>query len=157
VIYSWTVDTNAPVITSAPTNSNLGCNPASLPTDASVKALVVATDNCPLQSTNVSHLDTTNGCVVSRTFAITVMDACGNVSTPKSVVYAWTADTNASVVVCPPDITISSNIIPYCTFIPGDYGAVCNGSNAASMLTNCFKKVYTNGFLQCGITNSTGY
>ena len=157
VTYTWTVDTNAPVITSAPTNSNLGCNPANLPTDVSVKALVAATDNCTLQSTNVSHLDTTNGCVVTRTFTITAMDACGNVSTPKSVVYTWTADTNAPVVVCPPDITISNNLVPYCTFIPGDYGAVCNGTNAASILTNCFKKVYTNGFLQCGITNSTGY
>ena len=39
---TWTVDTAAPTITGAPTGSNLGCNPATTPLDADVKAQVTA-------------------------------------------------------------------------------------------------------------------
>ena len=157
VVYTWSVDLTAPTITSVPVNSNLGCNPATLPSDASVKAQVIATDNCTMLATNVSHLDVTNVCTVTRTFTITVCDACGNVSLPKTVAYTWTADTTAPVVTCPPDVTISNSYVLYCTYTPADYGAVCNGTNASSILTNCFKKIYTNGYMQCGITNATGY
>ena len=95
VVYSWTADTTPPTITSVPTGSNLGCNPASLPTDASVKALVSANDNCGIPTVNVSHSDATSGCVVTRTFTVTASDACGNAATPQTVVYSWTADTAA--------------------------------------------------------------
>jgi hypothetical protein len=154
VAYTWTVDTTAPTISSVPANSVLGCNPSSLPTDASVKALVKATDNCTLVSTNVSHTDSISGCAVTRTFTINATDACGNVSTNKTVVYTWTADTTPPVIICPPNITISNNVTPYCTFSPCDYGSKCDGYNGASILTNCFKKVYSSGYLQCGFTNS---
>jgi hypothetical protein len=157
VVYTWIVDTTAPVITHVPTGGNLGCNPASLPTVASVAAQVVATDNCTVQSTNVADVDSTNDCTVTRTFTIGVTDECGNASAPATVVYTWTADTTPPVVTCPPAITLSNGVVPYCTFTPGDYGAACNGTNAASILTNCFSKVFTNGWLQCGITNSSGY
>jgi hypothetical protein len=157
VTYTWRIDTNAPIILSAPTNSNLGCNPLTLPTDASVKALVVASDNCSLQSTNVSHADVTNGCTVTRTFTINATDACGNVSSNVMVAYSWTADTNGPTINCPPDITVANCMVPYCTFTPGDYGAPCNGTNGSTILTNCFKKVYTNGWFQCGLTNTGCY
>jgi len=155
--FVWTIDTNAPVIVSVPASTNLGCNPSILPTDASIQTQVVASDTCTVQSTNVSHVDTTNGCVVSRKFTITAIDECGNISSNKTVVYTWTADTTPPMVTCPPDITISNVSVPYCTFAPGDYGSGCNGSNAASILTNCFKRVYTNGYVKCGITNTPGY
>jgi len=155
--YTWTVDTTAPVIVWAPASTNLGCNPLILPTDAGMQALVVATDNCTVRSTNVTHVDTTNACVVSRKFTINVTDECGNISSNDVVVYTWTVDTTPPIVTCPPDITISNTIPGYCTFGPGDYGSGCNGSNAASILTNCFKRVYTNGIVKCGITNTSGY
>jgi hypothetical protein len=98
VVYSWTVDTTAPSVT-VPTGSNLGCNPASLPSDASVKALVNATDTCSTPTVNVSHVDVTTGCTVTRTFTVTATDACGNSSAPQTVVYSWTVDTT------PPTIT----------------------------------------------------
>jgi len=159
VIYTWQVDTNAPTIVSLPKGTNFGCNPSAalLPTDASVRALVVAADNCSVQSTNVSHVDTTNGCTVTRTFTINATDGCGNTSTNQTVAYSWIVDTTAPTVMCPPDITITNDILPYCTYTPGDYGGPCNGSNAPSILTNCFKKVYGGGYVQCGITNSPGY
>src|SRR5207244_10538226 len=82
VAYTWTTDAGLPTITSAPTGSNLGCNPlaASLPTDASVKALVTASDTCSTPTINVSHNDTTSGCVTTRSFSISATDSCGNVS-----------------------------------------------------------------------------
>jgi hypothetical protein len=93
---------------------------------------------------------------VSGTFnyTVTITDSCGNVGVFRCSV---TVVTPPPVVNCPPDITVSNSIVPYCTFSPGDYGAACNGSNAASILTNCFKQVYPSGYLQCGLTNSTGY
>jgi hypothetical protein len=93
VAYWWTVDTTPPVITSVPVGNYLGCNPASPPTDATVKGQVLAVDTCSAPTINVSHADTTSGCTVTRTFSITAADACGNVSPAKTVVYTWTADT----------------------------------------------------------------
>ena len=155
VVFSWRIDPNAPTITSIPAGVNLGCNPTNMPTDASVMAKITATDGCIIQSTNVTHVDTTNGCTVTRTFTIIVANACNKAST-NTVAFTWTADTTGPVINCPPDITISNNVVPYCTFTPGDYGSACNGTNAASILTNCFKKIYTNGYV-CGITNASGY
>ena len=160
VTYTWSADTNAPVITFVPPGGYLGCNPTNLPTDAGIKLLVKATDNCSVVSTNVNHSDVTNGCTVTRIFFVTATDTCGN-TTPyaasNTVVYSWTANTTPPIVTCPPNITISNNAAPYCTFTPCDYGAICKGTNAACILTNCFNKVYSNGFAYCGITNTGGY
>src|SRR5207253_5932222 len=75
-----------------PAGGDLGCNPANPPTDATVASQVSAADTCSAVSTNVSHLDTTNGCAITRTFTVTATDACTNATT-KNVVYSWTADT----------------------------------------------------------------
>src|SRR5207249_7905596 len=83
VVYTWTADTTQPSLT-VPTGSNLGCNPANPPTDASVAALVTATDGCSSVTTNVTHVDGTTNCVVTRTFTVTVTDGCTN-STSKTV------------------------------------------------------------------------
>src|SRR5439155_290386 len=79
VIYSWTADTTPPSLT-VPDGGNLGCNPSNLPTDASVLSQVTASDSCSAVTTNVTHLDATEGCAVTRTFTVTVTDACANVS-----------------------------------------------------------------------------
>ena len=102
VIYTWTADTTAPVITSSPTGSNLGCNPLTLPTDASVKALVTATDNCGTPTINVSHVDGGTACAPTRTFTITATDGCLNSSAPTTVIYSWTADTTAPTITSSP-------------------------------------------------------
>ncbi|MGA2138159.1 MAG: HYR domain-containing protein, partial [Verrucomicrobiia bacterium] len=49
-------DTVAPTITFVPAGGDLGCNPT-LPTDASVKSVVTATDNCGTPTINVGHVD----------------------------------------------------------------------------------------------------
>ena len=113
VVYNWTADTTPPTVT-VPTGSNLGCNPATLPTDASVKALVTATDNCSVPSVNVTHVDTNSGCAVTRTFTVTATDGCGNTSAAQTVVYTWTADTTPPSITCPDPVTVqcASNVPP---------------------------------------------
>jgi hypothetical protein len=99
--YSWNADTTPAVIVSAPHDANLGCNPAFLPTDASVKSLVVATDNCGIAIVNVSHHDSGTPCAMTRTFLITATDACG---TPPNntwvTVYSWKVDNTPPVINC---------------------------------------------------------
>lgn len=93
VAYSWTSDTTAPMITTVPAGGSLGCNPTNLPTDATVQSQVVAVDACGNPTINVSHADTSSSCAITRTFTITATGACGNVSSPQTVIYTWTADT----------------------------------------------------------------
>src|SRR5207253_3104914 len=91
VVYTWTTDIGLPTLANVPSGSGLGCNPAaaSLPTDASVKGLITASDTCSPALVNVSHVDTISGCVTTRTFTISATDQCGNTSAPVSVVYTW--------------------------------------------------------------------
>jgi hypothetical protein len=99
---TWTVDTNAPTITSAPAGGSLGCNPATLPTDASIKAQVKAADNCTLTNIYVTHSDMTNGCTYYRVFFINATDECGNTSPWTTVTYGWTVDTTAPTITSAP-------------------------------------------------------
>src|SRR5204863_5743025 len=60
--YTWTADTTPPGISAPQGTTPLGCNPASIPGDAEVMALVRASDNCGLLSTNVTHVDGGTAC-----------------------------------------------------------------------------------------------
>ena len=156
VVYTWKVDTTLPTIISVPSSGSLGCNPAVLPTDASIAALVKSSDNCAVLSNKVSHVDSTNVCVTTRIFTVSVVDVCGNVSANAYVTNSWTIDKIGPVILCPADITISNLVVTNCTYNRDDYGKGCDGTNAGSILTNCFKKIYTNGWIHCGITNVSG-
>ena len=100
-------DTIAPTISGVPTGSNLGCNPGNLPTDASVKALLAATDNCGTATITVTHIDSGTDCAKTRTFTITASDVCDNAMTPVTVVYTWKIDTTAPVMTGLPSATAS--------------------------------------------------
>src|ERR1039458_5985348 len=118
------IDTTPPVITGSPAGGSLGCNsaPASMPTDASVKALVRATDNCGLSLTNVTHVDGGTACSSNRTFTITVTDACTNTAST-NVVYTWIVDTTPPVFTnCPASTNLGCNpvSIPDCNVAVGD-------------------------------------
>ena len=119
---------STPSITSVPASGYLGCNPAVLPTDASVKALVVALNAA---STNVSHVDSGVPCAMIRTFTITVANLCGNSATT-NIAYTWRADTTAPVLACPPTFTLITNTTAspwYCTFKETDWSGSCGGNN----------------------------
>src|SRR5947207_5125743 len=91
VTYYWSADITALTITFNPGTTNLMCNPATLPDDASVLAQVQVSDNCSVLSTNVTHKDGGNTCSSNRTFCIVATDSCQNSSTNK-VTYYWSAD-----------------------------------------------------------------
>ena len=118
------VDTTAPTVT-VPAGSNLGCNPATPPTDASLKALVTATDNCGVPTINVSHVDANSGCVVTRTFTVTATDACGNTSATQTVVYSWSSDQT------PPTLSGCTNQVVY------QQQTVTNGQCHITDIFNC--------------------
>jgi hypothetical protein len=115
VTYSWTADTTGPVISGVPSGGNLGCNPANLPTTASVRSLVSATDNCGIPVINVSQVDSGTACAMKRTFTITASDACLNPSAPHTVVYTWSADVVPPFVKCHPSgsltVALDSNCL----------------------------------------------
>jgi len=152
---SWTEDTNAPAVT-VPPGRDLGCNPKNTPTDSDIAALVSATDNCSVTSTNISHVDSQNGCQNTRTFTVTATDGCGNTSQAKTLIYTWTVDTTPPVIVCPGNVT---NIAQktYCSFTPGGWGAPPNGNNVALLLANNFSKVYPGGVVEIGIPGFAGF
>jgi hypothetical protein len=92
VTNTWTADTIPPVISGVPTNSFLGCGITNVPGDSNVFSEVKATDQCGTAGITVSHQDTTNGCLGTRTFTITATDACGNTATT-NLIYTWVGRT----------------------------------------------------------------
>jgi len=107
----------------------------------------------------------TNGTIsgtptVSGTFnySFVITDSCGDKGTNNcSVTVNSPPPPMPPIVNCPPTFTLTNFSISGCTYGPGDYGSGCNGTNAAGILTNCFNKVYPNGWLQCGLTNANCY
>ena len=112
VVYSWKAATAGPTFTALPAGGDLGCNPTSLPTDASVKAQVAATDSCGTNTIYVSHTDGGTACVPTRTFRIWAVGACNTTSTAPAVVYSWQAGTIQPMMSCPPDALCISTPCP---------------------------------------------
>ena len=95
-------DCEAPTFT-CPTGGYLGCNPKTLPTCVSLKALVLlsATDNCPGTPTvNCDSSDSTVDCLATRKFTISASDGI-NTSAPCYVTNTWTVDTDPPAITCP--------------------------------------------------------
>jgi hypothetical protein len=146
------IDTTRPVITGSPAGGSLGCNPApaSMPTDASVKAQVRATDNCGLSLTNVTHVDGGTACSSNRTFTITVTDACTNTAST-NVVYTWIVDTTPPVFTnCPASTNLGCNPVS----IPDCNVAVGATDNCGGVTVGCVRGDATNG---CGRTRTITY
>jgi len=98
VTNTWTVNTTLPVLSGVPAGSNLGCNPASVPTAASVAAQVSSTnDTCSPATVRVTGgIPATNGCQAVQVFTITATNACGNVAVAY-VTNTWTVNTTPPV------------------------------------------------------------
>ena len=86
-----------PVLSGVPAGQNLGCNPANVPTAASVQAAVSASDTCSPATVNVTGTCTTNGCAVTQIFTIIAINTCGTTATAY-VTNTWTANTTAPVI-----------------------------------------------------------
>ncbi len=105
--FTWTVDTEAPVITatgSVPNNTYLGCNPGADAINAAL-GTATATDNCgeviPVRTNGDVQID---GCFRSQTRSWNVTDACGNPALTVSRTITWKVDTEGPVIVCPADM-----------------------------------------------------
>ncbi|MHC1775250.1 MAG: HYR domain-containing protein [Lentimicrobium sp.] len=101
ITYTWTQDTEVPVITTTAVSENLGCNPTvTVP-------VFTGTDNCEGTITPVVNTagPTISGCDYSQSWTATYTDACGNVAPPVSISFSWTEDTTPPTIICPdPDI-----------------------------------------------------
>ena len=96
-VYFGYANTLAPTISVTP-GGYLGCNPASLPAAADAATNVTATVSCGAASTNITYIDSTNGCLVTRTFTIVVTDTYGNSASNSSLTYTWTANSTPPVI-----------------------------------------------------------
>jgi len=115
ITYSWNQDAVKPVITTANSNQNLGCNPTITP------PLFSGTDNCegsilPVVTTSGAS---NTGCMFSQSWTANYTDACGNVADAVTITYTWTIDGTPPTAGNPAPITLSG----------------CNGSFPAPDIT----------------------
>ncbi|MEA5110565.1 MAG: choice-of-anchor L domain-containing protein, partial [Lentimicrobium sp.] len=89
ITYTWTVDTEAPVISTVALSGVLGCNPTV------VAPVFTGLDNCAgVFTPEVSTEGASNeGCAYTLTWSANYTDACGNVAEEVSITYTWTVDT----------------------------------------------------------------
>ena len=80
-------DTTPPVINTVPTGGEIGC--VALPSDATIKSQVTASDNCGTVTINVTHVDSGTACSTNRVFTITATDGC-NTTPARTVTYTAT-------------------------------------------------------------------
>ena len=101
VTYTWTVDTENPVIAlqsnSMADEYNWGCNPNV------IAPVFTVSDNCEgtftLDAANVVDGGVIGtGCEKSQTWTASYTDGCGNPATPMSITYYWTEDHTAPVI-----------------------------------------------------------
>ncbi|MBE9489565.1 MAG: T9SS type A sorting domain-containing protein, partial [Bacteroidetes bacterium] len=100
ITYTWTVDTEAPVITTNGQSGDLGCNPEITPPEFKV------IDNCmegelPLVPTTEGPIADDEGCGYSQTWTANYTDNCLNEAIEVSVTYTWTVDTEAPIIKLP--------------------------------------------------------
>ena len=93
ITYTWTVDTEKPVLATTATNSDLGCNPTV------VAPTFTGTDNCEGSITPVVTTSgpSNTGCAYTQTWDANYTDACNNVADQVSITYTWTVDTEKPV------------------------------------------------------------
>ncbi|WP_250437412.1 HYR-like domain-containing protein, partial [Hanstruepera flava] len=95
VTYTWTVDTEIPVITADSESGDLGCNPEI------VSPMFMVSDNCmdgEIGLESETEGPSNDGCAYTQTWTANYTDACGNQAEAVSVTYTWTVDTEAPVI-----------------------------------------------------------
>ncbi|MBW6491252.1 MAG: HYR domain-containing protein [Lentimicrobium sp.] len=89
ITYTWTIDTELPVISTVAESGDLGCNPTAITAPE-----FTGLDNCEgAFAPNVATEGPTNdGCAYTQTWIATYTDECGNIATPVEITYTWTVD-----------------------------------------------------------------
>ncbi len=98
ITYTWTVDTEKPVIASTAVSGDLGCNPGTI-----TAPTFTVTDNCEgsftLTADSVTVTGPTNsGCSYTQSWTAHYTDACGNKAKDSTVTFTWTVDTEKPVI-----------------------------------------------------------
>ncbi len=95
VTYTWTEDTELPVIATTAVSGDLGCNPTV------VAPAFTGSDNCEGDISAAITVHTIGvegtGCAKSQTWTATYTDGCGNEAVPVSVTYTWTETETPSI------------------------------------------------------------
>ena len=138
--FTYTVDVTAPVFTSCPAGSDLGCNPASIP----AAGTATATDACGTPTITSALADEVGtGCSRSRTRTYTARDACGNSSTCQQV-FTYTVDITPPVfTACQPDVIVecgsptSTAALGSATATDGCGSTTVTANDAAPLLVGC--------------------
>ena len=96
ITYTWTVDTEKPVIATTAVSEDKGCNPTI------VAPTFTGTDNCEGDiSANINVVEgavVENGCSRSQTWTANYTDGCNNAADEVSITYTWTVDTEKPVI-----------------------------------------------------------
>src|SRR5262249_13714823 len=86
-----------------PTDTNLGCNPASVPTcDSSI----TASNECGSVPVTCSPSDSVVGCMHTRTLTYTATDTCSKLSNTCVQHITWRVVTKPAFDNCPTDVTL---------------------------------------------------
>ncbi|MFO7615022.1 MAG: hypothetical protein R6W71_10320, partial [Bacteroidales bacterium] len=103
VTYTWSTDSEKPVLATTATSGDLGCNPTV------VAPTFTGTDNCEGTITPVVTTTgpTSIGCAYSQTWYANYTDACGNVADEISITYTWTEDMQVPTLTCPGDLMVA--------------------------------------------------
>ena len=128
ITYTWTVDTEKPVIASTAVSGDLGCNPGTI-----TAPTFTVTDNCEgsftLTADSVTVTGPTNsGCSYTQSWTAHYTDACGNKAKDSTITYTWTVDTEKPVIsssVASADLGCNPGTITAPTFTVTD---ACEGS-----------------------------
>ena len=94
ITYTWTRDTERPVISTEASSGDLGCNPTV------VAPVFTGLDNCVgVFEPNVTPGGVTNvGCNYTQTWRANYTDACGNAAVEAVITYTWIVDTDVPVI-----------------------------------------------------------
>jgi len=101
--YLWKIDTTNPTFDNCTgSNTDLGCNPASIP---GADSKITASDNCGSATVTSKVVDSGTDCSGrTRTITYTAEDSCHNKSTCVQI-YTWKVDTTPPIITTPGNIT----------------------------------------------------
>jgi Secretion system C-terminal sorting domain len=140
-VFTWTVDVTPTMFTFCPPNTNLGCNPTTLPSAGQA----TATDACGAPNIT-SSIGTvlSQGCLRSQTITYTATDGCQNSATC-SQVFTWTVDvTPPMFTFCPPNTNLGCNP----RILPSAGQATATDACGAPNITSSIGTVLSQGCLR---------
>jgi len=128
ITYTWTIDTEKPIIATTATNSDLGCNPEEI-----IPPVFTLTEACSPGDIVVVSGVQGSGCVSSQTWIANFTDACGNVADALSITYTWTVDTEPPVITGLPE---PPPAIVDCSVADEYLGINYGGANTTELVVN---------------------